>query len=156
MSTDETEWRVIPEFCKYEITILGDVRNRRTKKILAEHIDKNTGAYSYSLRRDDYSTTSRHYANLVDSAFPEHAIPKPEPKVKRVVSKRGSWKTVPDYPLYQIHKDGRLRYTKNRAAITPRIVEGVQHVRLSNNSGRQMKTIAQLISNAWTQEKEAA
>jgi hypothetical protein len=64
-------WRTIPEFPKYQITPDGDIRNRRTGRPVKEHRRETNGAYSYSLRRDDGTKTSRNYASLLRDAYPE-------------------------------------------------------------------------------------
>jgi len=153
--TELTEWRVLPEFPKYEVTEDGDVRNRETKEILTETENQKTGAYAYSLRRANGKHTTRHYQGLIYSAFPELEPPKPEPKVKRVVSKKGDWKIIPDFPRYQVHKDGRVRYTGNRNAIAPKM-DHTEHVFLSNEKGRFRKTIDRLVREVWVSEQEAA
>ena len=65
------EWRTIPGFRKYQITRDGDIRNRRTGRILAESENPNTGAYSYTLWRDGGGKTSRNYLSLIRAAYPE-------------------------------------------------------------------------------------
>jgi hypothetical protein len=105
------EWRTLPEFPKYEITEDGDVRNKWTKKKLKEIENKRTGAYSYSLRKEDGTNTCRNFWGLVYSAYPELA-PKKTMKVlsTRSYSKRGLWVDIPGYPTYQAHPDGHVRY----------------------------------------------
>lgn len=46
-----TEWRTIPGFPKYQITPDGDVRNKRTGRLLAETHNQRTGAYYYVLKK---------------------------------------------------------------------------------------------------------
>lgn len=105
------EWRTLPEFPKYEITAEGDVRNRDTRKKLNEVENKRTGAYSYSLRREDGRSTCRNFWGLVYSAYPELA-PKQTVKVlsTRSYAKRNQWVDIPGYPTYQAHPDGYVRY----------------------------------------------
>lgn len=154
----ELEWRVIPDFPKYEVTDEGDVRNRETKVELVETENKRNGNYAYSLRRADGRHSTRSYQSLIYNAFPELEPPKPEPKVKRVVSKKGDWRIIPEFPRYQIHKDGRVRYTGNRNAIKPKIrnYDDAEYVLLSNEKGRQRKTIDRLVREVWVPMKEAA
>lgn len=105
------EWRTLPEFPKYEITSDGDVRNKWTKKKLNEVENKRTGAYSYSLRREDGRSTCRNFWGLVYSAYPELA-PKQTVKVlsTRSYAKRNQWVEIPGYPKYEAHPDGYVRY----------------------------------------------
>jgi len=67
----EVEWRTIPGFPSYQITPDGDVRNRRTGRLLRESQNPTTGAYSYTLWRTDGTKTSRHYTSLLRDAYPE-------------------------------------------------------------------------------------
>ena len=69
------EWRTIPGFRKYQITRDGDVRNRVTRRILTEYQNQRTGAYSYTLWRDDGTKTSRNYTGLVKAAWETEAAP---------------------------------------------------------------------------------
>jgi len=63
------EWRTIPGFTKYEITVDGDIRNRRTHQLLKEVQNKRTGAYSYTLWRDNNTKTARTYQSLLRDAW---------------------------------------------------------------------------------------
>jgi hypothetical protein len=120
-----SEWRTLPEFPKYEITSDGDVRNKWTKKIIKESLNKNTGAYAYSLRRADGTTTCRNFWGLIYSAWPElkpeepPVEPKPERKKRAPRRKKDEWHDIPGFPRYQISKDGILRYKSNKALIKP-------------------------------------
>lgn len=69
-----SEWRVLPEFPNYEITDDGDVRTIKTGRILQESQNKETGSWFYSLRREDKSSTQRHFWGLIYSAYPELEI----------------------------------------------------------------------------------
>lgn len=64
-------WRTIPGFRKYQITPDGDVRNRRTGRLLNEWHNPATDKWAYTLFRDDGTHTSRNYASLVTDAYPE-------------------------------------------------------------------------------------
>lgn len=109
------EWRTLPEFPKYEITSDGDVRNRWTKKKLKEVENKKTGAYSYSLRKEDGTSTCRNFWGLVYSAYPELAPKKAEEEApKRSYSTRGHWVDIPGFPIYQAHPSGIVRYKRSR------------------------------------------
>jgi len=70
-----TVWRTIPEFPKYQITPDGDVRNRRTGKLVKEYENRTTGAYAYSLVKALPNGTTRNYtrnyASLLRQAYPE-------------------------------------------------------------------------------------
>ena len=70
-----TTWRTIPEFPKYQITPDGDVRNRRTGKLVNEWQNKTTGNWSYALRKQlpdgRLRNYNRNYASLVRQAYPE-------------------------------------------------------------------------------------
>ena len=67
----ESVWRTIPGFPSYQITPDGDVRNRRTRRLLRESENPTTGAWSYTLWRPDGAKTSRNYASLLRDAYPE-------------------------------------------------------------------------------------
>ena len=67
----ESVWRTIPGFPAYQITPDGDVRNRRTRRLLRESENPTTGAWSYTLWRPDGAKTSRNYASLLRDAYPE-------------------------------------------------------------------------------------
>jgi len=66
-------WRTIPEFPKYQITPDGDVRNKRTGKLLAEVENKTTGAWSYTLRKQlpngGLKNYTRNYTSLVQDTY---------------------------------------------------------------------------------------
>jgi len=69
------EWRTIPEFPKYEITQDGDVRNRRTGRLVNEHQNPVTGAWAYTLvkqERGRLKNYSRNYTSLVRDAYTEN------------------------------------------------------------------------------------
>lgn len=63
------DFRRIPGFKKYRITRDGDVQNIRTGQLLKESENPTTGAYHYTLIRDDGGKTSRNYQTLVDLAW---------------------------------------------------------------------------------------
>lgn len=69
------EWRAIPEFPKYQITPDGDVRNRRTGKLLTEVQNQRTGAWAYTLRKTmpcgRLKNFTRNYQSLLLNAYPE-------------------------------------------------------------------------------------
>ena len=70
-----TTWRTIPEFPKYQITPDGDIRNRRTGKLVNEWQNKTTGTWSYALRKQlpdgRLRNYNRNYTSLVRQAYPE-------------------------------------------------------------------------------------
>ena len=70
-----TVWRTSPEFPKYQITPDGDIRNRRTGKLVNEWQNKTTGAWCYALRKQlpdgRLRNYNRHYASLVRQTYPE-------------------------------------------------------------------------------------
>jgi len=112
------EWRTLPEFPKYEITSDGDVRNRESKKVLKEYENPNTGAWSYSLRRNDGRCTQRNFWSLIYSAWPELKPTDPKElairQPARRYSQRGAWADIPGFPTYEAHPDGSVRYKKTR------------------------------------------
>ncbi|QFG14444.1 HNH endonuclease [Arthrobacter phage Sloopyjoe] len=135
------EWRTLPEFPKYEITSDGDVRNKWTKKQLNEVENKRTGAYSYSLRREDGSSTCRAYEGLIYSAFPElkpEEPAKPE-KSTRSYSKRGLWVDIPGFPTYQAHPDGIVRYRISKRFREIHIQGDRKYVKLIDEYGRHRR-----------------
>lgn len=90
----EREWRVIPDFPKYEINSDGDVRNVRTKRVLRE-TEKKDGTFYYSLNQNTYGPKiKRSYERLLYSAWPEVD---------------GEWKTIPGYENYEISKTRQVR-----------------------------------------------
>jgi hypothetical protein len=113
-----SEWRTLPEFPKYEITSDGDVRNRESKKVLKEMQNSRTGAWAYSLRRNDGRSTQRNFWSLVYSAWPEYKPEDPKElairKPANRYSKRGQWADIPGFPTYEAHPDGSVRYKKTR------------------------------------------
>lgn len=113
-------WRTLPEFPKYEITADGDVRNKWTYKVLKEVENKRTGAWAYSLRREDGTSTCRNFWGLIYSAWPElkpeneNKYLEAEKTPKRRYVKRGGWLTIPSFPKYQIHPEGAVRNASRR------------------------------------------
>ncbi len=89
-----TEFRVLPEFRKYEITAHGDIRNRETKKVLKEIENTKTGCYSYALYRCNGTSTQRTFWGLVYSAYPELLA---------------EWKNIPGFPGYQVNRKGQVQ-----------------------------------------------
>lgn len=63
------EWRPIPGLSRYEITRDGDVRNRRSGRLLKEVENVRTGAFAYHLWRDGGGKTSRSYRTLIRDAW---------------------------------------------------------------------------------------
>ena len=153
--SDNVEWRVLPEFPKYEITEDGDVRNRRTGKAIQETQNKNTKAWSYCLRRKDGKTTHRAHWGLVESAFPHLAVPKPEKKPKRIYHEK---RDIPDFPRYQIDATGVVRFVKSRQRI-PVHKDHTEYVILYNDKGQKKwrLSIDWLMSEIFPEmEREAA
>lgn len=134
------EWRVIPEFPKYQITSDGDVRNIRTGKLLVESVASNGTTYFYNIWKDlpggKKKCFKRSYSSLLYDAFPEL---KPAPKVvepKRSYIKRGLWRVVPGYPRIEVHESGAVRYKAGKRRIQPSTdVQGVEYVILRNSDG---------------------
>ena len=66
-------WRTIPEFPKYQITPDGDIRNRRTGKLLTEHQNQTTGAWAYTLRKTmpggRLKNYTRNYQSLIRDTY---------------------------------------------------------------------------------------
>lgn len=152
--SDSIEWRVLPEFPLYEITEDGDIRNRNTKKTVNETQNKNTGAWSYCLRRTTGKTTHRAHWGLIVSAYPHLAIPKPEPKAKRVYLEK---RDIPDFPKYQLRADGRVFY-KTRQPVKHH-TDHVEYVILYNDLGQKKwrMSVNWLMSSIFPEmEKEAA
>lgn len=139
MVSSELEWRVLPEFPKYEITEDGDVRNRETGKPLQEYHNKKTGVYSYCLRIDGNSSTNRGFWGLVHSAWPEL---------------NSGWKDIPDFPGYQVNKKGDVRGTLRYLVLT-RTPSGLY--RLRRDGKRHLWCIGELgneedIKEFWGEE----
>lgn len=127
--TQTTEWRRVPSLPKYEVTADGDVRNWNSKQVLQETQNKTTGAWHYSMRRDDGRTTTRNFWSLIYEAWPElkpeKVVQPKKPRKNRnkpPAKKPEYWKDVAGAPLYQISKDGQLRYKSNGQFLT--VVDG--------------------------------
>lgn len=92
--SDNVEWRTIPGFPRYEINETGDVRNRDSKKPLAEIENKNSGAFSYCLHVGwGNRTTHRNFWGLVYSAFPELLV---------------DWRDIPGVEGYMFNREGEV------------------------------------------------
>jgi len=153
------EWRTLPEFPKYEITSDGDVRHGRTKKKLKEVENKKTGAYSYSLRRNDGTTTCRSFWGLVYSAFPElDTKPAKDPDApKRKYSTRGHWVDIPGFPTYQAHPTGIVRYKASRKHREIHQQGDILYVKLYDEYGRnRRRAIYELMAELFPQLEDAA
>jgi len=151
-----SEWRTLPEFPDYEITEDGDVRNRWSFKKLKEHQNKNTGAWSYSLRRKDKTSTQRNFWSLIYSAWPELAPQKPEPKpMHRNYARRGQYVEIPGYPKYEIHPDGKIRYSKTRRPRPTEQINGVEYVALFNEEGSVKRRVSDVLSAVFPMEEAA-
>lgn len=128
------EWRVIPEFPKYEVTSDGDVRHKETHMLLAEQVGPR-GGHFYTLWGKDNKSYSRGFWGLIYSAFPE-------------IRPVEEWWVIPDHPQYQINKEGVVRVRKSQRLmkihITPfcnipyvqLTTDGVQHtIKISDLTG---------------------
>lgn len=62
------EWVVVPNFSKYEINLQGQVRNKATKRILSQRLDKK-GYYNLSLATDDGVRTTKQCHRLLMETF---------------------------------------------------------------------------------------
>lgn len=154
-----SEWRTLPEFPDYEITSDGDVRNRWSFKQLKEHQNKNTGAWSYSLRRRDKTSTQRNFWSLIYSAWPELAPAKPvaEPAAPRgSYARRGMYVEIPGYPKYEIHPDGKIRYTKTRRPRPTETEGGVEYAVLFNHEGSVRRKVSDILLAVFPVMEEAA
>lgn len=109
-------WVTIRDFPMYEVTIGGDVRNEETHEVLSEVVGTAGNTY-YVLWRNGKSY-SRSWKNLVYPNFPEL---------------HEGWKTIPEYPLYQITAAGEVR-SKKRWEILP--IESGNAVRVRHNGKR--------------------
>lgn len=151
------EWRTLPEFPKYEITSDGDVRHRWTKRRLKEVENKKTGAYSYSLRRNNGTSTCRSFWGLVYSAYPELDIKKPAKEPKRTYSTRGQWVDIPGFPTYQAHPSGIVRYRVSRKHREIHQQGDELYVKLIDEYGRHKRRgIDELMAELFPQLREAA
>ncbi len=154
------EWRVLPEFPNYEITSDGDVRNRWTFRVLKEIENKRTGAWHYSLRRANGTSTSRGFWSLIYSAWPElkpTATPATsEEEPKRRYARRGGWMTIPDFPAYQMHPDGFVR-NNSRRRLEIHMDGDVEFVYMFDSKRIQhARTINQLLHEVFPAAKEKA
>ncbi|AXH44618.1 HNH endonuclease [Arthrobacter phage MediumFry] len=153
------EFRRIPEFQKYEIAEDGEVRNWWSKKPIAYRQNSHTGAWAYSLRTDTGGQTQRSKESLLRNAYPENFPPPTERQVihqTRTYARRGSYVEIPGYPKYQIHPDGKVRYSKTRR---PRPTEwngAIEYVILFNDGGSVKRKIKDLIKEIFPEMEEAA
>lgn len=154
-----SEWRTLPEFPTYEITEDGDVRNKGSKRKLKEVQNKKTGAWSYSLRKEDGRSTCRNFWGLIYSAWPE-AKPEEEPKEPKPVSRyyatRGQWVDIPDFPRYQAHPAGHVRYKQSRKRREIHMQAGEPYVKLIDQYGRHKRYIINELMSDLFPTKEAA
>ena len=98
MPKPEEGWRVIPNFQKYEMNALGELRHRIVKKIIKLETEADRKASSYSLRPDaeGKKATRATQFDLMMQTWPE-VVNGPE------------WKIISEFPKYQIRKDGVIR-----------------------------------------------
>lgn len=117
------EWRVLPEFPNYEITADGDVRNKRTQRILKEQDNARSGWY-YTLYLSPTKYHARGFWGLIYSAFPE---------LKPVKEKR--WAVIPEHPRYEMDKDGvvRIKGTQREMKVFIAPFCDIPYVRLTTN-----------------------
>lgn len=113
-------WRTVEEFPTYQINSDGDIRNRRTRRILEETQDKHTGCYFYSLHKDG-KTYSRNYKKLMYKAWPELLE---------------DWRVIPEHPTYYINKEGKVMSNIQYKTI-PEIKGKPGYVRLGGRNGRR-------------------
>ena len=153
------EWRTLPEFPNYEITEDGDVRNKWTYRVLKEIENKRTGAWHYSLRRPDGTSTSRGFWSLIYSAYPElktKATKAAAPEgPKRRYAKRGGWVEIPGFAPYQIHPDRVVRNGSRRRVEIQKDVDE-EYVFLMTPNGKTTRTIDQLMAETFKERSEAA
>ena len=69
------KWKVIPKYSRYEISNLGAIRNRTTKFIKAQKINKNNGYLTVNLYPND---SSKHDVRLVHRLVAETFLPNPQ------------------------------------------------------------------------------
>lgn len=143
------EWRRIPGFPVYEITEDGDVRNIRTGRIIQELENKTTGVYFYSVRDKDGKQRSRGYQSLVKLAFGEAERPEED------------WKIIPDFPGYQVTRDGEIRNAKTKQTVATELIAkyGETTLRLRQDGVYRRLRVRLLIEQAWpmwSEEENAA
>jgi hypothetical protein len=122
-------WRTIPEFPKYQITKDGDIRNFRTNRILVETEHGTTGAFYYTLWKNNGKTYNRSYLKLLHSAWPEL---------------QEGWDDIPEFPGYQVNEAGQVRSKRWPDKLLPRTKSGAY--RLTRDGKR----------HPWRPEQEAA
>lgn len=153
-----SEWRTLPEFPDYEITSDGDVRNRWSHRKLKETQNKNTGAWSYSLRRKDKTSTQRAFWGLIYSAWPE-LEPVVEPKPEKVYSivgvTKGQYRDIPGFPKYEVHPTGRVRYKLTRQPRKAQVGHP-DHIILYNEEGPHRKSYRWVLRTAFPMMDDAA
>ena len=135
------EWRRIPGYKNYEITKDGDVWSRKRMMLLKESENRQTGAFSFNLYDDSGKNTSRNFQMLVDLAYPELAIKRPEKKNNKpptYLSKEG-WVDLPGFSRFQVHIEGAVRLKAQRHKVKTRVnsLSGETYVQLSADDGEK-------------------
>jgi NUMOD4 motif/HNH endonuclease len=72
MFTPMQTWRPIPDYSRYEVSEMGDIRNKQTGRLIKPHIAKHRPNYSklrITLVRDDGRCRNRAVARHILSAF---------------------------------------------------------------------------------------
>lgn len=70
------KWKTIEGFENYEVSDMGNIRNRKTGRVLKPQLDKN-GYLQVSLRANGYTTTKKFH-RLVAEAFIPNQENKPQ------------------------------------------------------------------------------
>lgn len=141
--SDNVEWRKIPGFPKYEITIEGDVRNRDSRVVLKEIENKNTGAYSYCLHIGwGNNTTHRNFWGLVYAAYPELLA---------------DWRDIPGFPKYMTNRAGEVM-GKRLWNMLPPTAAGTYVLRAGGGRKNWHKSQinAEVWDNLWSEEEQEA
>lgn len=83
--SDEREWRVIPEFPKYEMTFDGDIRTVSSKSpITYRQLDEDSGMTIVLFREG--GLVEKDIRGLIYSTFPEFKRVSPEARLELIKS----------------------------------------------------------------------
>lgn len=136
----DKEFRVIPGFSKYKITQCGILYSVE-RKMFPTRNRSSAGALTYHVYADEGHKTTRTGQSLSDLAFPEFAKPRKEAwKVSNdtpVYRARNDWRHIPGWPVYEIHADGTVRYSRQRRMIDTKTnsLNGEKYVNLRDAEG---------------------
>lgn len=132
-SSGSDVWREVPDFPDYKINKKGDIYNKRIDKVIsASPKSKNCSAVNLRKNGKNYL---RSVDKLVSTAFP--------------IKRNEEWRSISDYPNYEINENGEVYNKKNNKFISPTNSRGCLKVTLYNDSGGRSKSINTLLGDAF-------